>query len=317
MKKINMIRYAAAAALSLGGLTLTADDAVRNDAERAGQRTERAAERTAERADRTTDNAERKVDRTAENVQDAAKDAAASWNVGRIHTTLTGVTEAGVTKGGFDDLVERLVDADRNRIGKWINDENNKAALDKLDGRIAQLQKDWKAKYGREFDIENEAQVFGGQAFQYAMGEIGDDARLAGKRVPAGQNVTAENVGKEVDRTGNTAADKNLEKGRNVGYVTVKESHGLPELKVPLVHELPNNWRIDIPDNVDGQKLYDNLLKHLTMANEQKAQWPEKAEEGYQLVAHHVLMGLMDVDKGAQQAGAKLGADSADKSGDK
>jgi hypothetical protein len=99
--------------------------------------------------------------------------------------------------------------------------------------------------------------------------------------------------------------------------VTVRESHGLPELKVPLIHEMPDLWKIDVPDSVDGQKLYDNLLKHLTMANEHKDQWPANVDDGYRMVAHHVLMAVLDVDEGTRAAGAKLGADKTDKSVDK
>jgi hypothetical protein len=258
-----------------------------------------------------------KVERAGLKVKDAAKDAAASWNVGRIHTMMTGVTEASLTKGGFDDLVERFVDADRNRIGTWIKNDANKAALDKLDGRIAQFQKDWKAKYNQDFDIKDDARVFGSQEFNYAQGEIGKDAQVAGERLPAAENVTKDNLGKKVDSAGNTTADKNLDKGRNIAFVTVKESHGLPELKVPLVHELPDMWKIDVPDNIDGQKLYDNLLKHLTMANEQKDKWPANVDDAYRMVAHHVLMAVLDVDEGARAAGAKLGADSAKTGADK
>jgi len=129
--------------------------------------------------------------------------------------------------------------------------------------------------------------------------------------------VNKDNLGKKTDAAGNTVADKNLDKGRNIAYVTVKESHGLPELKVPLVHEMPDVWRIDVPDNIDGQKLYDNLLKHLTMANEHKDQWPSDVNDAYRSVAHHVLMGILDVDEGARQAGAKLGGDTTEKSRDK
>src|SRR5688500_12195690 len=169
MTRKNMLSLAAAAALSVGGFALAQDD--KNSAERAADKTGQA------------------VDRAADNTSDAAKNAAASWNVGRIHTTLSGLTESALSKGGFDDLVERLVDADRNRIGTWMKDDANKGALDKLDGRIAQFQKDWKAKYGGDFDIKNDAQVFGTQHFQYAMGEIGKDAQVAGEKLPGQQNV--------------------------------------------------------------------------------------------------------------------------------
>jgi len=117
MTRKNMLSLAAATALSVGGLAFAQDN--RNSAERA--------------VDKTVD----KTKETASDVKHAAKDAAASWNVGRIHTMLTQVTEASLTKGGFDDLVERFVDADRNRIGKWLKDDAYKGALDKLDAFVA------------------------------------------------------------------------------------------------------------------------------------------------------------------------------------
>ena len=87
-----------------------------------------------------------------------------------------------------------------------------------------------------------------------------------------------------------------------VAYVTVAASHAMPELKVPLIHELPDMWKIDVPDSVDGSKLYDNLLTHLTMANEHKDQWPADVNDAYRMVAHHVLMAVLDVNENAQGA---------------
>jgi hypothetical protein len=58
-------------------------------------------------------------------------------------------------------------------------------------------------------------------------------------------------------------------------------------------------WKIDVPDDVTGQMLYDNVLKHLTMADEQKDKWPADENEAYRLVAHHVLMAVMNVDENA------------------
>ena len=252
-----------------------------------------------------------KVDRAAGNVKDAAKDAKANWSHGRIYTMLGQVTNASLTKGGFNDVIERFNDADRNRIGPWVKDKANKEKLDVLDGRIAQFQKDWKAKYNEDFRITKDDVVFGNPMFTVAMGEIGKDAELAGKKLPPADNVTPDNLGKPKDATGNTAADRNLEKGRNVAYVTVAASHGLPELKVPLIHELPDVWKIDVPDSVDGKKLYDNLLTHLTMCNEHKDKWPSDVNDAYRAVTHHVLMAILDVSSDAKPAGAKLGDDAA------
>jgi hypothetical protein len=263
------------------------------------------------RADDNDTTVGQKVDNAVDRTQEAAKDAKANWDQGRINTMLAQVTNASLTKGGFDDLIERFNDADRNRLGAYFEDRNNKEKMEVLDGRIAQFQKDWKAKYNQDFKIARDDVVFARPAFTAVRGEIGTDARLAGKKVPAGEKVTADVLNEPKNAAGNTKLDANIEKGRNVAYVTVAESHGLPELKVPLIHELPDMWKIDVPDNVTGQKLYDNLLTHLTMANEQKDQWPSDVTEGYRTVAHHVLMAVLDVNEKAEKAGAKIGGDSA------
>jgi len=287
---IKLINWAAAAAVSAGGFAFVSN--VRAD-DTVGDKVDRTVDRTKE----ATGNA---VDKTKEK----AHDVKTNWENGRIYTMLGQVTNAALTKGGFNDLVERTNDADRNRIGPWIKDKNNKERLDVLDGRIAQFQKDWKAKYGENFKIRKDDVVFGNPMFTVAQGEIGKDAQLAGERVPAADTSKPA-----------TGGDRNLDKGRNIAYVTVAASHGLPELKVPLIHELPDVWKIDVPDSVTGQKLYDNLLKHLTMANEQKDQWPSDVNDAYRAVSHHVLMAILDIDESAARAtgaaGAKLGDDTA------
>jgi len=292
-----LINWAAVAAISAGGFALAphvrADDTVGN------------------KVDRTVDRTKDAAGNAADATKDKAHDVKTNWENGRAYTLLGQVTNASLTKGGFNDLIERFNDADRNRLGSWAHDKNNKEKLDVLDGRIAQFQKDWKAKYNQEFKIRKDDVVFGNPMFTVAQGEIGRDAQLAGERVPSPQNVTKDNINQPKDATGNTAADRNLEKGRNIAYVTVAASHGLPELKVPLIHELPDMWKIDVPDSVTGQKLYDNVLKHLTMANEQKDQWPSDVNDAYRQISHHVLMAVLDVDEKTPAAGAQIGGDTA------
>src|SRR5436190_14278767 len=58
-----------------------------------------------------------------------------------IRKTIATATEAAFTKGGLDDVAERFVDADHRRLNKSVDQK-----WDDLDGRIAQIQKDWKAK---------------------------------------------------------------------------------------------------------------------------------------------------------------------------
>lgn len=207
-----------------------------------------------------------------------------------VRNLFKNVTEAAVKKDGFDNLVRRFVDADRNRIGK---NDLTRADWDKLNGRIDQFRKDWKAKYNQDFDIEREDVVFNDQ-FRITKGEIGD-AQPAGAHMDPGKPDTT--PGPEANKVG--GGDTNRDPGRNVAKVTFPASRGLPNLYIPLINEFPGTWKIDVPDQLDGRKLYDNLLTQLTMADDKKDQWPADVNDAYREVSHHVFMAIMDVPANA------------------
>jgi len=239
-----------------------------------------------------------------------------------IRAALAKTTEDAVSKNSFSTLYKCFNDADRDRIG--AGEKNiTRADWDKLNGRLEQFQKDWKAKYNQDFDIKKDDVVFNDQ-FRIIQGEIGE-AQPAGARM--GGTRTGDTVrDRDVDRTGTTpgagagagagaardpgapdttpgpeankvgGGETNREPGRNVAKVTFPESHGQPALFIPMIHELPDSWKIDVPDQVDARKLYDNLLKHVTMLDEQKDQWPADVNDAYRLVSHHVMMAVLDQD---------------------
>ena len=223
-----------------------------------------------------------------------------------VRKTFTTITEAAVKKGGFDDAVERLVDADRNRIGKFAEQE-----FTTLDGRIDQIRKAWKDKYNDDFEAEED------EAFKQVAvirGEIEDPQQVAGKwpvraaTTPAGQDDSAVTAGAgEPAADGEAAKSKpglntNLEKGRDVAIATVPASHGLPQLNVSLIHEA-GGYRVDVPDTVTGQQLHDKLLAHLTHLGDNANQWPADKNDAAMMFAHHVLMAAygLDVPKGEQR----------------
>src|SRR5690349_3197911 len=185
---VKLVHWTAAVAVSLGGLAWVS---------------------TVRGAEDLKDATKNAIDKTKEK----AHDAKANWENGRVYTMLGQVTNAAPTQGGFTDMDERFNDADRTRINAWIKDKNNREKLDVLDGRIAQFQKDWKAKYNANFTIHKGDVVFGNAMFTVAQGEIGKDAQLAGERIPAA----------ETNKIG--GGDRNLNQGRNVAYVTVAASH--------------------------------------------------------------------------------------------
>jgi len=217
-----------------------------------------------------------------------------------IREMLREVSQASLTKAGFDDLIERFVDADRDRLRK---DGFYKKDHTVLDGRIAQFQKDWQAKYNQEFKMKDKEAVFSTAFATIIQSEIPKDARLASERqtgtvnpTPApGMQPDVNNAQVQKDANKIAGGDTNREPGRNIATVQVAASHGLPALTVPLIHEFPDRWKIDVPDSYSAEQMHDNLLKHLTMADEQKAQWPSDVNEAYRLVAHHVLMAVLNI----------------------
>jgi hypothetical protein len=73
---------------------------------------------------------------------------------------------------------------------------------------------------------------------------------------------------------------------------TIPESHGLPALELRFVDE-GGKWKLDIPDTVDAQKLYDNLNKALTDLQD-VAKLPADEKEAARHASHRILAAVMD-----------------------
>ena len=204
-------------------------------------------------------------------------DSVLAPDVEQIRDTLGSATEAALTPGGLDDLMERFVDADRNRMGKsGVDDKEH----DTLNAIVNQIRQSWKSKYGGDFDVDDEMKVFA--PFPVVQGEIGNRPQLA-----------ASTIGTADRLAGNDAGDVNLDPGRNVALVSVPQTDQQRELSVLLIHELPDNWKIDVPDNVSARDLQVNLQKHLSAFATDTAKWPATEAEAYRRVSHHVLAAVM------------------------
>lgn len=236
-----------------------------------------------------------------------------------IRKTVAKVTEEAVTKGDFYKLSKNFVDADYDRVKNYKSADN----FAKLDGRIDQFNKDWKAKYNENFDYTSARNdVLNDQFAQITQGEIGEARTAAGKEMPSAepQNVKGGSAA-DLQKSGVATPDANSNKtfggetkrepGRNIASFIIKlavqTSANMPagqpvsvdmnaqkELAIPMIHELPDTWKIDVPDNIDGQKLHDSLLKHLTMVDEDRANWPADKNEAYREVTRQVMMAVME-----------------------
>src|SRR5262245_54349326 len=150
-----------------------------------------------------------------------------------VRKTLAEATNAAVTKGGFDDLIERLSSADRKRISEFANNRE----FVELDGRIEQIRKNWDQKYGQTFNLNNDKLLEGFVTIY--EGEV-TDAATARTHWPIAVRPTR-------DVPANTAETVDyLENGRNVAVVKVPASHDMPGLTVSMLHEAVDDWRIDV-----------------------------------------------------------------------
>jgi hypothetical protein len=233
------MKWILAASLGAGGLALAGCE--RNDSNKT----------TSSGGSNTSSTADQNI----RNKDDAAKVAGSKIpgdqigvaDLNLIYKTLGDTAEAALTKGSFDDMVERFVEADRKRIGDFKD-----MKFDDLDGRIEAFRQAWKAKYNADFDIDDK--VLENWATVSKAGESSDKT-MANAMIPAG--------------------------------------HSLPAITVPLVKDNVA-WRIDLPDDVSGAQLKQNVLTHLTKFDQMKAQWPADVLEAKRTAVHHVYAGLFN-----------------------
>jgi hypothetical protein len=198
------------------------------------------------------------------------------------------VTNAAFTKGGFDDIVERFSDRDRARFDK---DGFTEQKHETLDGRIAQLQKDWKEKYGNDFNLTSAGTVFGPS---FAAIATPPTAVAAGERTGPTNDQNREETNRKSDN--NPKPERNVDRGDSISYpdatVVLAEGQQMPEVRIDMRREAMGRFKIDVPDTFTARQLYDNLLKELTIFDEGKSSWPDNPDEGYRMASHRVFMAV-------------------------
>jgi len=222
-----------------------------------------------------------------------------------IKKELASVTENGVTKNHFDNLCNCLAKPDKDRVGNY-KDRN----VDTLNGRIDQLQRAWKEKYGKDFDFDHYKVAFNEQ-YRIIQGEVSDPAlALANWPVPAVFNDAMK--ASETQRPANAedqkdrdkmAKEEKLEKGRDVALVRFPAHDNLPDMTASMIHQFPDAWKFDIPDNRTGEQVYNDLLTQLTWLGEHSSNWPASVDDGYRTFAHHVIAAIYGVQPTGMTAG--------------
>lgn len=246
------------------------------------------------------------------------------------------VTELAVTKDSVDDIIEWFTDEDQRR---FENFELTEEQQNTLNGRIEQIQRDFQAKYDSRLSIDAD-RVFADGTFSLRGPDAADQARMASDRPGQNQGNQANqaqgdrativlNKSKSDTHRDGMQHDQNRQgqpgQPGGVGGAQPGQPGGIGgqqpggvggidadrnrqygesdrEITVPVVMQ-NGSYRIDVPDSVDGQKLYDNLLYALTEVGNNVDSWPADQNEAARKINMKVLSAVTDSlkDKSSDQ----------------
>src|SRR5690606_35131908 len=93
-----------------------------------------------------------------------------------VRDLLAVLTKAAVSDDAYTQLVERMVDQDRNRLSAYA-DEAGDQGMARLNESAAEFRRLWQDKYGEAFEIDDASQVFA--AVRATQAEINDPQAFA------------------------------------------------------------------------------------------------------------------------------------------
>ena len=133
----------------------TAGDKVAEAGKKTGDALEKAAEKTGDVVGKVTDDTVQLARDTREKGQVAAANAVPS-DAEAIHDVMAQLAEAAMSPGKFGEIVERLAEPDRKRIGDYATKDH--PDLNDITGKASAA---WNKTFGHNFDIGDETKTFG------------------------------------------------------------------------------------------------------------------------------------------------------------
>ena len=261
-----------------------------------------------------------------------------------VQKTIRDLANAALTENGFNDVGERLVDQDRNRWGEnkpENTDELNAAAKKFRDAFKQKFGEDFDMTEGDE--LFTGIQVVEGEVKDPQIVASNWPVKQTGMTAGGGMGDEARTAGGDVGRPDRNAAaerneqDSNIEEGRNVAvaFLPSPQKHGMGDtarsgqpgeqagqhtgqherhagasvghhgLTLSFVNEFPGSWKLDVPNQIQGQQVYTKLAERINKLADSPEQWPSDPKQVEKLVAHEVLACVVGADKspGMQQPG--------------
>ncbi len=209
--------------------------------------------------------------------------AADSVTAGAVRETLAQTVNDALTENGFPNLLRHLAKADRDRIGAMEGEK-----FDDLNKAIARLREDFHAKYHQEFDLQT--QQLKDMTVTFGLDKKAVTASL--NEPEAKPASPASSLPSAIPSPGEKATD-------------IAASTGLNVVNGPMVNLLLEGrtvdgvldsslWKIDIPNEITGRQLKENLTRHLIKLDDQKSTWPDDVNAAYHAAASEVFQAFND-----------------------
>lgn len=198
-----MLRLPLAALLLVATTVLAACDDSSSSSTTAGEKVAEAGEKTGEVLDKAAEKTGEVVGKITDDTVALAKDAkdkgeraadaagAIPSDAKSIHNLIAQIAEAAMQPGRFRDVVERLAEPDRARIGEYAKKE-----LPDFNDIATKAAAAWNKAYGHAFDINDETGTFGAGGIMLDGDGKGAKVEVAGLafhavREPAGWRIDA------------------------------------------------------------------------------------------------------------------------------
>ncbi len=223
-----------------------------------------------------------------------------------LREILTEISSAAVTEDGFNDLVERLVDQDRNRIGKAdLNYDGYNAAVNRF-------RANWKNKFGHDFELDEKnvftaMNVISGEVSNGQVAMVGWPVKPTDATAGPTDAVAAANVitGDKAEDAEDRREDANLQEGRDVALARIASANNT-HLTLSFIDEA-GGWKLDLPNNITGNLLLSRVTNCIDQANGMKDQWPGDENQAKQVVTGKLINAIYGIDGNADKA-QKAGA---------
>jgi hypothetical protein len=192
--------------------------------------------------------------------------------------------------GSISGVVLTLDSSSQQRINSAMPKGQTTDAT--LNLQVQTLNKNWKQKYGHAFSITNADSTFANSYAGIQRGSPTKDTQLAAS--------IAKIDGYGAVTTSTFAGDS------SIALATITSGKILPQTQIPLACEKDGHWRIDAPASLTYDNLRRNLTAQLSDANQHVAQWPANEADAQGIIAHHVLMAVMNQSAPAPAKAAAL-----------